>query len=182
MEPLPDILARNTPGGNSTTNGVFPILSSTGRRRGPKRQGGVGASPCSMWQGGRQRPSWPTLLPQVPFHGRYEGLKLEGQANEDAGKGSYVVFKSFIKTSHLQEGSEGGSWELQASRPDLNFGVGHGVDCLECDTRCVQESEGIRPSKRGFMKGRSCLTNLISFYDQATHLVDEGKALDSVLG
>ncbi|GAB0203287.1 hypothetical protein GRJ2_002794300 [Grus japonensis] len=28
------------------------------------------------------------------------------------------------------------------------------------------------------MKGRSCLTNLISFYDQKTHLVDEGKAVD----
>jgi len=28
------------------------------------------------------------------------------------------------------------------------------------------------------MKGRSCLTNLISFYDQVTHLVDTGKAVD----
>ena len=28
------------------------------------------------------------------------------------------------------------------------------------------------------MKGRSCLTNLISFYDQAFCLVDEGKAVD----
>jgi len=28
------------------------------------------------------------------------------------------------------------------------------------------------------MKGRSCLTNLISFYDQVTHLVNEGKAVD----
>ncbi|GAB0202730.1 hypothetical protein GRJ2_002738600 [Grus japonensis] len=32
----------------------------------------------------------------------------------------------------------------------------------------------------GFMKGRSCLTNLISFYNQVTHLVDEGKAVDVV--
>ena len=30
------------------------------------------------------------------------------------------------------------------------------------------------------MKGRSCLTNLISFYDLMTHLVDEGKAVDVV--
>ena len=30
------------------------------------------------------------------------------------------------------------------------------------------------------MKGRFCLTNLISFYDQVTHLVDEGKAVDVV--
>jgi len=30
------------------------------------------------------------------------------------------------------------------------------------------------------MKGRSCLTNLFSFYDQVTHLVDEGKAVDVI--
>ncbi|GAB0184381.1 mitochondrial enolase superfamily member 1 [Grus japonensis] len=36
------------------------------------------------------------------------------------------------------------------------------------------------PSQHGFMKGRSYLTNLISFYDKVTHLVDEGKAVDVV--
>ena len=30
------------------------------------------------------------------------------------------------------------------------------------------------------MKGKSCLTNLISFYDQMTCLVVEGKAVDVV--
>jgi len=30
------------------------------------------------------------------------------------------------------------------------------------------------------MKGRSCLTNLISFYDKVTCLVDERKAVDVV--
>lgn len=30
------------------------------------------------------------------------------------------------------------------------------------------------------MKGGSCLTNLISFYDKMTHLADEGKAVDVV--
>ena len=30
------------------------------------------------------------------------------------------------------------------------------------------------------MKGRSCFTNLISFYDHVTSLVDEGKAVDVV--
>jgi len=44
----------------------------------------------------------------------------------------------------------------------------------------VRDKEGIRPSQHGFMKGRSCLTNLISFYDQVTCLVDEGKAVDVV--
>ena len=44
-------------------------------------------------------------------------------------------------------------------------------------TRHMQDNRGIRPSQHGFTKGRSCLTNLISFYDLVTHLVDEGKAL-----
>ena len=43
----------------------------------------------------------------------------------------------------------------------------------------VQDSQGIRPSQHGFMKGRSCLTSLIS-YDQVTWLVGEGKAVDVV--
>ncbi|KAK4806794.1 hypothetical protein QYF61_005590 [Mycteria americana] len=46
--------------------------------------------------------------------------------------------------------------------------------------RHVQANQGIRPSQHGFMKGRSCLTNLISFYDKVTHLVDEEKAVDVV--
>lgn len=40
--------------------------------------------------------------------------------------------------------------------------------------------QGIRPSQHEFMKGRLCLTNLISFYDWVTRLVDEGKAVDVV--
>ncbi|KAK4825195.1 hypothetical protein QYF61_025123 [Mycteria americana] len=46
--------------------------------------------------------------------------------------------------------------------------------------RHVQANQGIRPSQHGFMKGRSCLTNLISFHEQVTHLVDEGKAVDVI--
>uniref|UniRef100_A0A8V0XTV7 Reverse transcriptase domain-containing protein n=1 Tax=Gallus gallus TaxID=9031 RepID=A0A8V0XTV7_CHICK len=44
----------------------------------------------------------------------------------------------------------------------------------------MQVNRGIRPSQHGFTKGRSCLTNLISFYDPVTRLVDEGKAVDVV--
>ena len=47
-------------------------------------------------------------------------------------------------------------------------------------TRHVQVNQGIRPSQHGFTKGRSFLTNLISFYDLVTCLVDEGKAVDVV--
>jgi len=44
----------------------------------------------------------------------------------------------------------------------------------------VWDSWGIRPSHHGFMKDRSCLTNLVSVYDLVTRLVDEGKAVDIV--
>ena len=40
--------------------------------------------------------------------------------------------------------------------------------------------QGIRPSQHRFMKGRLCLTNLISFYNWVTRLIDEGKAVDVV--
>ena len=39
---------------------------------------------------------------------------------------------------------------------------------------------GVRHSQHGFVKGRSCLTNPMFFYDQVTQLVDEGQAVDVV--
>jgi len=51
---------------------------------------------------------------------------------------------------------------------------------LSALTRHVKDNQGIRPSQHGFIKGRSCLNNQISFYDQVTRLVDEGKTVDVV--
>ena len=51
---------------------------------------------------------------------------------------------------------------------------------LECAHLACEGQPGDQPSQHGFMKGKSCLTNLSSFYDQVTHLVDEGKAVDAV--
>jgi len=51
---------------------------------------------------------------------------------------------------------------------------------LSALARHGKDSQGIRPRQHGFMKGRSCLTNLISYYDQVTHLVDEGKAVNVI--
>jgi len=44
----------------------------------------------------------------------------------------------------------------------------------------VKDNQVFRPSQHAFMKGRSCLTNLISFYDHVTCLVDESKAVDVI--
>uniref|UniRef100_A0A493T0R3 Reverse transcriptase domain-containing protein n=1 Tax=Anas platyrhynchos platyrhynchos TaxID=8840 RepID=A0A493T0R3_ANAPP len=51
---------------------------------------------------------------------------------------------------------------------------------LRVITQHLQGKQAIRPSQHGFMKGRSCLTNLISFYEKVMRLVDEGKAVDVV--
>jgi len=47
---------------------------------------------------------------------------------------------------------------------------------LSALTGHVKDNQGIRPSQHGFTKGRSCLTNLSSLYDQVTRLVDESKS------
>jgi len=51
---------------------------------------------------------------------------------------------------------------------------------LSAITQYTQDNQVIRASHHGFMKGRSCLTNLISFYDKLTCLVHERKAVDVV--
>ncbi|CAM5146266.1 unnamed protein product [Natator depressus] len=42
----------------------------------------------------------------------------------------------------------------------------------------LEERTVIRNSQHGFTKGKSCLTNLIAFYDEIIGSVDEGKAVD----
>ncbi|RMB88826.1 hypothetical protein DUI87_34760 [Hirundo rustica rustica] len=51
---------------------------------------------------------------------------------------------------------------------------------LSVITQNLQDSQGLRPSQHRFRRGRSCLTNLITFYEQVTCLVDAGKAVDVV--
>ena len=44
----------------------------------------------------------------------------------------------------------------------------------------MEEKKVIRSSQHGFTKRKSCLTNLIAFYDGMTGWVDEGRAVDVV--
>ncbi|GAB0188589.1 mitochondrial enolase superfamily member 1 [Grus japonensis] len=44
---------------------------------------------------------------------------------------------------------------------------------LSAITWHIQDNQMIRPSQHEFMKGKSCLTNLVSFYDKVIHLVDD---------
>ena len=51
---------------------------------------------------------------------------------------------------------------------------------LDAIERHLKDNAIIRHSQHGFTKGKSCLPNLISFYDKVTCLVDGGKAVDVV--
>lgn len=84
--------------------------------------------------------------------------------------------------THLQEGSEKGSGELQDFESDLGIGEGHGTDHFEWDhTTCVEESEDqAQPVCIHESHDWSCLTNLITFHDKVTLLEDERKAVDVV--
>ncbi|CAM4547361.1 unnamed protein product [Caretta caretta] len=48
----------------------------------------------------------------------------------------------------------------------------------ESTLKHLEERKVIRNHQHGFTKGKSCLTNLIAFYDEITGSVDEGKAVD----
>jgi len=51
---------------------------------------------------------------------------------------------------------------------------------LKVINKQVEEKKVIRSSQHGFTKAKSCLTNLIPFYDGMTGWVDEGRAMDVV--
>ena len=51
---------------------------------------------------------------------------------------------------------------------------------LEVIIKQMEEKKVIRSSQHGFIKGKSCLTNLIAFYDGMTAWEDEGRAVDVV--
>ena len=44
----------------------------------------------------------------------------------------------------------------------------------------LESSDGIGQSQHGFMKGKSCLTNLLEFFEDVTSRMDKGEPVDVV--
>lgn len=51
---------------------------------------------------------------------------------------------------------------------------------LESISKHMKDKTVIGSSQHGVTKGKSCLTNLIAFYNEMTGLVDERRAVDVV--
>ncbi|RMC06925.1 hypothetical protein DUI87_16376 [Hirundo rustica rustica] len=76
---------------------------------------------------------------------------------------------------------KGGKEDPSNYRPvSLTSVPDNGTVYTECHHTEFTGWPGLRPSQHGFRRGRSCLTNLISFHDQVTRLVDAGRAVDVV--
>ena len=51
---------------------------------------------------------------------------------------------------------------------------------LETVSRHIRDKKVIRSSQHGFTQGKSCLTTLITFYNEVTGLVGGGRAVDII--
>ena len=51
---------------------------------------------------------------------------------------------------------------------------------LDTLSKQLEEKKAIGRSQHGSTKGKSCLTNLIAFYEEVTRWIDDGKAVDVV--
>ncbi|PKU45385.1 rna-directed dna polymerase from mobile element jockey- hypothetical protein [Limosa lapponica baueri] len=81
---------------------------------------------------------------------------------------------------YLQERQEERTREAQAGPALLSLQKMMEQLVLETISRNMMDKKVIKSSQHGFMKGKSCLTNLIAFSNKVTSLVDEGRTMNIV--
>ncbi|GAB0180839.1 mitochondrial enolase superfamily member 1 [Grus japonensis] len=129
---------------------------------------------------------WPSRPPHRPPCAVAAGRTLEHGDMERYEKRCHTVFKAFANwklADVMPIYKKGQKEDLGNYRPvSLTSVLGKVMEQIiwSAITWHTRDKQVIRPSQHGFMKGRSCLTNLISFYDKVTHLMDEGKAVHVV--
>lgn len=74
---------------------------------------------------------------------------------------------------YLQEGPKGGSRKLQTDQLHLSLREGDWEQIIQDTISRYFEEKVTGNSQHVFMKGKSCVINLITFYNEMTGLVDE---------
>ncbi|PKU42571.1 rna-directed dna polymerase from mobile element jockey- hypothetical protein [Limosa lapponica baueri] len=97
-------------------------------------------------------------------------LRSLGELANEVAKPPSIIFDIFKK------GKKGRPGELQAGQSHLCAGKIMEQILLETMLRHMENKEIIGDSQHGCTKGKSCLTNLVAFYDNVTALVDNGRA------
>ncbi|KAJ7406024.1 hypothetical protein WISP_136295 [Willisornis vidua] len=123
------------------------------------------------------------LVKDVQSSGIADATQAKGQLLQELSKGTQdLMVISSVKVSLIKlEKMHIIIWvlsntELKRNRQIVCMIWGIPILCLPDWTQHTQDNQGIGPSQQEFVKGRSCLTNLI-FYDKMTCLVAEGKSV-----
>ena len=77
----------------------------------------------------------------------------------------------------FKKGKKENAWNYRPVSLTLIPGKVMGQLILETISKHFSGKKIIRNRQYGVTKGKSCLTNLINFYDEVTGLVDEGRAM-----
>lgn len=150
---------------------------------------------CCKTVTGAKRNSQPTLnflrlAAPAGYTSAFGARWDSSQATERAGRryrGTSPLF--FNGLGSLERSPSTGSWQRlsqfsrRVRRKTLVItALSVSLQCQGVPEKHLRDNAVIGPSQHGFARGKSCLTNSISFCDKVTQLVDQGKPGDGGAG